>query len=95
MNEERARAERRRNIAQEILAQADSIVADAFRSIGDDLDSIFKPEFERIDGLANEIRGTRSSRTDLRDRLDTVRHQATHALTTLEDSGRPSKSLNQ
>lgn len=80
---EQARAERRRTITQEILAQADSIVADALHSVAADLDNIFKPEFQRIDAMASEIHGARSTRTDLRDRLASVHRQAGSALAAL------------
>lgn len=86
---EEARAQRRRNITQEILAQADAIAAEALQAVTAELDAMFKPELERIDAVANEIRGARSARTDLRDRLDAVRQRA-HETLTLLDSVDPS-----
>ena len=83
---EHARAERRRSITQEILAQADAIVADALQTVGDDLDDIFKPEFQRIDAMAGEIHGAQSTRTDLRDRLGSVQQRAGSALAALATS---------
>jgi energy-coupling factor transporter ATP-binding protein EcfA2 len=86
---EQARAERRRSIAQEILAQADGIVVDALRTVGDDLDDIFKPEFQRIDAMANEIHGARSTRSVLRERLESVQERAGAALAVLGNSTDP------
>ena len=83
---ERARAERRRSITQEILAQADSIVADALQKVGDDLDDIFKPEFHRIDAMASEIHGARSTRSEVRDRLTSIQDRAASALAILASS---------
>ena len=83
---EQARAERRRSITQEILAQADAIVADALQTVGEDLDDIFKPEFQRIDAMASEIHGARSTRSDLRDRLSSVQERAGSALSALASS---------
>lgn len=83
---ERARAERRRSITQEILAQADAIVTDALQAVGEDLDDIFKPEFERIDALASEIHAARTTRSDLRDRLRSVQDRAGSALSALASS---------
>lgn len=80
---ELARAERRRSITQEILAQADAIVTDALQSVGGDLDSVFKPEFHRIDAMAAEIHGAQSTRTELRDRLTSVQSRAASALLAL------------
>lgn len=77
---EQASVERRRRITQEILAEADGIVADALRTVGADLDDIFKPSFQRIDAMAGEIRGARSARSDLRDRLGSVQQRAGAAL---------------
>lgn len=81
-----ARTERRRSITQEILAQADAIVADALHTVGDDLDDIFKPEFQRIDAMAAEIHGAQSTRTDLRDRLASIQNRAGAALAALASS---------
>jgi small GTP-binding protein len=83
---EHARAERRRSITQEILGQADGILGDALRSIGTDLDDIFKPEFERIDAMAKEIHGARSARSDLRQRLESVQQRAGAVLAGLANS---------
>lgn len=80
---EQGRAERRRSITQEILAQADAIVTDALQTVGDDLDDIFKPEFQRIDAMAREIHGARSTRSDLRERLESVQERAGAALSAL------------
>lgn len=73
---ENARAERRRSISQEILSQAEAIIADALRNVDADLDATFKPEFQRIDAVASEIHGVRSTRSDLRDRLGSIRERA-------------------
>lgn len=81
-----ARTERRRSITQEILAQADAIVADALHTVGDDLDKIFKPEFQRIDAMAAGIHGAQSTRTDLRDRLASIQNRAGSALAALASS---------
>ena len=86
VKDERARAERRRSITQEILAQADSIVADALQKVGDDLDDIFKPEFHRIDAMASEIHGARSTRSEVRDRLTSIQDRAASALAILASS---------
>lgn len=83
---EQARAERRRSITQEILAQADAIVTDALHTVGEDLDDIFKPEFERIDAMASEIHAARTARSDLRDRLSSVQERAGSALSALASS---------
>lgn len=83
---EKARADRRRSITQEILGQADSILTDALRNMSADLDEIFKPEFQRIDVMAKEIRGAHETRSNLRDRLDAVRDGAEAALARLEGS---------
>ncbi len=83
---EQARAERRRSITQEILAQADAIVTDALQTVGEDLDDIFKPEFERIDAMASEIHAARTTRSDLRDRLSSVQERAGSALSALASS---------
>ena len=80
---EQARAERRRSITQEILAQADVIVTDALNTVREDLDDIFKPEFERIDAMASEINAARTTRSDLRDRLSSVQERAGSALSAL------------
>lgn len=80
---ENARAERRRSITQEILGQADAIVADTLRNVSADLDAIFKPEFQRIDAMANKIQGSRSTRSDLRDRLNSIRSRAEATLADL------------
>ncbi|MCL3836861.1 GTPase [Aeromicrobium duanguangcaii] len=78
---EHARTARRRSISQEILSQADLIVADALRLVGDDLDEIFQPELERIDAVASVIHSARSVRSDLRGRLSSVQERASAALT--------------
>lgn len=85
---ENARTGRRRSITQEILAQADQIAVDALRTVGSDLDDIFRPEFQRIDAMVGEIGGARQTRTGLRDRLDSVRQQAEAALARLTNPGR-------
>jgi small GTP-binding protein len=77
---EQARAERRRSITQEVLGQADGIVTYALRNVWADLDDIFKPEFQRIDALAGEIKSARATRSDLRDRLESIRQRAQAAL---------------
>lgn len=83
VKEEHARAERRRSITHEVLAQADGISADALRAVRTDLNTVFKPEFQRIDALIEEIHGARSTRSDLRERLGNVRQGASIALTGL------------
>lgn len=83
---ERARAQRRRTITQEVLGQADGIAADALRKIRSTLDDTFKPEFQRIDAMADEIHGARASRSELRDRLASVRQRAETALAALSTS---------
>lgn len=80
---EQARAERRRSITQEILAQADVIVTGALNTVREDLDDIFKPEFERIDAMASEINAARTTRSDLRDRLSSVQERAGSTLSAL------------
>lgn len=80
---ENARAKRRRTITQEILGQADAIIADALRIVSSDLDEIFKPEFQRIDVMASEVHGARTTRSDLRERLDSIRERAEATLTEL------------
>ncbi|WP_375502616.1 GTPase [uncultured Jatrophihabitans sp.] len=87
---ERARAQRRRSITQEILAQADSIVLNALGTVGNDLDDVFRPEFRRIDAMANEIRGTRSTRSVLRERLMSIQEQARTSLSALSPSAEES-----
>jgi hypothetical protein len=83
---EQARTDRRRSITQEILAQADSIVADALRAVRSNLEDTFRPEFQRIDAMADEIHAARSTRSDLRDRLASVRQRAETALAALSIS---------
>ncbi|MGM0931153.1 MAG: GTPase [Actinomycetota bacterium] len=77
---EQARAARRRSITQEVLAQADSIVIDALREVGSNLDVIFRPEFQRIDAIVDEIDEARATRSGLLDRLLSVRHRTENAL---------------
>lgn len=85
---EQARSQRRRSITQEVLAEADGIVLDALRAIGATLEGTFKPEFERIDAMADQIQGARATRSDLNSRLRSIRQQADSALATLSgDSG--------
>ena len=80
---EQARSQRRRSITQEVLAEADGIVLDALRAIGSTLEETFKPEFERIDAMADEVQGARAMRSGLSGRLRSVRQQAESALATL------------
>jgi hypothetical protein len=80
---ERARAERRRNLSQEVLAQADGIVASALSAVRKDLDDVFKPEFQRIDVVARSIHGARAVRSELRERLSSVQKGASEALAAL------------
>ena len=80
---ERARAERRRSLSQEVLAQADRIVASALSAVREDLDDVFKPEFQRIDVVARSIHGARASRSELRERLGSVQQGASEALAAL------------
>jgi hypothetical protein len=86
VKEERARAERRRSITQEVLAQADGIVFDALRAVGSNLEDTFRPEFRRIDAMADEIHGAAVTRSGLFDRLVSVRQQAETALAALSFS---------
>ncbi len=83
---ERARAERRRNLSQEVLAQADGIVASALSAVRKDLDDVFKPEFQRIDVVARSIHGARGARSELRERLSFVQQGASEALAALSPS---------
>lgn len=83
---ENARNDRRRSVTQQIFAQAEAIVADALDTIGNDLDGIFRPELHRIDAMVEEIQEAHSTRTDLRDRLDSIRAQASSALMALASS---------
>lgn len=80
---EQARAERRRSITQEILAQADGIVTDALETVAKDLDEIFKPEFVRIDSMVSEIHNARSSRSNLQGRLTSIQNRSIAALADL------------
>lgn len=77
---EEARIARRRSTTQETVAQSDTIVTSVMRTIEADLDELFRPEFQRIDALANDIHGTRSSRTDRRGRLQAIQDRARTAL---------------
>ncbi|MCZ2811804.1 50S ribosome-binding GTPase [Modestobacter sp. VKM Ac-2979] len=77
---ERARAERRRNLSQEVLAQADGIVASALSAVRKNLDDVFKPEFQRIDVVARSIHGARAARSELRERLSSVQQGASEAV---------------
>lgn len=87
---ENARADRRRSITYEIVGQADVIVADALSNVSIDLDEIFKPEFERIDAMTNEIQSARTTRSDFRDQLEAVRRKAESTLAELAGTQRPS-----
>ena len=78
---ERARNERRRNLSQEVLAQADGIAASALSAVRKDLDDVFKPEFRRIDAVAASIHGSRSTRGEMRGRLAHIQERANEALT--------------
>ncbi|GAA3673741.1 small GTP-binding protein [Yimella lutea] len=80
---ERARAERRRNITQEVLAQADDISANALRTVRAGLDETLSPEFQRIDAMADAIHGARSTRSDHRSRLGSIQDGARAALARL------------
>ncbi|GAB3246782.1 hypothetical protein GCM10027425_02290 [Alteromonas gracilis] len=93
---ELARTERRRRVTQEILAQADAIAADALADVHDDLDRVFKPEFERIDALAEQIHATNSTRAELRERLTSIQRQASSALDALAVSSvAPDPQVNE
>lgn len=81
---ERAIANRRRSITQEVLGQADDIVATNIHKVGQDLDDVFKPEYQRIDAISGTIHGTRSARSELRERLGTIQQKSRAALTRLE-----------
>lgn len=80
---ERARAERRRNLSQEVLAEADGIVASALSAVRTDLDDVFKPGFQRIDVVAKSIHGARTARSELRERLGSVQQGASEVLSAL------------
>lgn len=80
---EQAIASRRRSVTQEVLGQADGIVASALQGIGGNLENVFKPELDRIDAMARKIYNARTTRSDLRDRLDSVRQRADAALAEL------------
>jgi hypothetical protein len=86
---ERARAERRRSITHEILAQADGIAANALRGVRQELDDLFRPEYGRIDAVTRDIRGAQSARSDLRDRLVSVQQRAESALGVLSGPDGP------
>ncbi|MEC5193202.1 MULTISPECIES: GTPase [unclassified Arthrobacter] len=86
VKEEQARAERRRSIIHEVLAQADGIVVAALRAVGSNLKDTFGPEFRRIDAMADEIDGARATRSGLLDRLISVRQRAETALAALSIS---------
>lgn len=86
---ERVRADRRRNITQEVLAQADGIVVDALRAVGSDLEDTFRPSFQRIDAMAQKIHGARAGRSGLLDRLASVRQGSETALAALSVSNGP------
>ncbi|AXT85079.1 hypothetical protein C6I20_07700 [Aeromicrobium sp. A1-2] len=77
---EQARADRRRTITQEVLAQADGIIRDGLDAIGADLNSMFKPEFEQIDAMARVVRGARVTRSELRAQLESVQQRAEASL---------------
>ena len=80
---ERVRAQRRRSITQEVLGQADGIAADALGQIRSTLHDTFRQEFQRIDDLADEIHGAHEARSELLNRLGSVRRRAEIALATL------------
>lgn len=86
VREEQARAERRRSITHEVLAQADSIVSDALRTVGSNLEATFRPELNRIDAMADEICTARATRSGLLDRLIAIRRQVGMALAALSTS---------
>nr|WP_304659999.1 GTPase [Arthrobacter sp. zg-Y1116] len=88
---ERERTQRHRDITEQILAQADGIVMDALRTVNDSLEDLFGPELQRIDRLAQEIHGTRTTRSGYRERLLAVRERAQSTLTTLSSAN--SKAL--
>ncbi|MDJ0338686.1 GTPase [Cryobacterium sp. PH31-O1] len=86
VKEERARAERRRSITQEVLAQADGISVDALRTVRSNLEDTFRPALERIDALADEIHGARAMQSALRNRLASIKQRAESALAVLSVS---------
>lgn len=77
--EERARAERRRSIAQGVLGQADTIVIDALGAVSSDLHNSFSPAIQKVDTMAQEIERTRATRSDLLGRLVGLRYRAESA----------------
>lgn len=83
---EQARSERRRSITREVLAQAEGIVGDALRTVGSNLEDTFRPGFQRIDAMADEIHSSRATRSVLRDRLVSLIQQAESALAALSIS---------
>ncbi|UWX97750.1 hypothetical protein N2K95_03435 [Arthrobacter zhaoxinii] len=80
---ERERTQRRREITDQILAQADGIVIRALQTVNDGLEELFRPELHRISRLAEEIQGTRATRSGHRERLLAVRERAESTLTRL------------
>ena len=65
-------------------------MVDALRAVSSDLEDSFKPAFQRIDAIADEIHGARSTRSGLLDRLIAVRQRVAIALAALSaSSGTP------
>lgn len=83
VKKEQARAERRRQIATEVLAQADEISGSARREIDASLAAAFGPELDRLDAMAGVVHEARTSRSQLLDDLDRIRTRAEQALSDL------------
>lgn len=88
---ERELIQRRRDITDQVQTHADGVVTDALRTVNDSLEDLFGPELQRINSLAQEIQGTRTTRSGYRERLLAVRERAHTTLTTLSSAN--SKAL--
>ena len=80
---ERERILRRREITDQILAQADSILVSALQTVNGGLEELFRPELQRISRLVEDIQGTRATRSGHRERLLSVRQRAESTLAAL------------
>lgn len=80
---ERERILRRREITDQILAQADSILVSALQTVNGGLEELFRPELQRISRLVEDIQGTRATRSGHRERLLSVRQRAESTLAVL------------
>ena len=88
---ERELIQRRSDITDQIQTHADGVVTDALRTVNDSLEDLFGPELQRINRLAQEIQGTRTTRSGYREQLLAVRERAHTTLTTLSSAN--SKAL--